>query len=103
VGSLELVSSDGTTRTLTLADLAALPQSEVTVSEGGTSSTFAGPTLRDLLSQAGAPAGRSLRGPAMALVVLAEALDGYAVAFTVSEIDPQFGDRIAIVASSRDR
>jgi hypothetical protein len=35
----------------------------------------------------------------MSLVVLAEAADGYMVAFTLSEIDPQFGNRTAIVAS----
>jgi hypothetical protein len=39
----------------------------------------------------------------MTLVVLAEAADGYTVAFSLAEIDPQFGDRTAIVASSRNR
>jgi hypothetical protein len=38
----------------------------------------------------------------MSLVVLAEAADGYAVAFTLSELDPQFGNRTAIVAMTRD-
>jgi hypothetical protein len=101
-GSLELLASDGTSRTLTPDDLAARPRTEVLVAEESSSSTFEGPALRDLLSEAGAPDGRSLRGPAMSLVVLAEAADGYTVAFTVSELDPQFGDRTAIVAFSRN-
>ncbi|MGE0159517.1 MAG: hypothetical protein AB7T31_08885 [Gemmatimonadales bacterium] len=68
--SWEITSVDGRTTRFGPAELAALPQVSAEVSEGGLASTFAGPALRDLLTLAGAPGGRSLRGTAMALVVL---------------------------------
>ena len=82
-------------------DLEGLTLIEVTVDEGGPA-TYRGPTLRDLATRAGAPTGRALRGSAMALAILVEASDGYVVAFTVAELDEQFGARQAIVALSRN-
>jgi hypothetical protein len=101
-GSLELVSADGTSRVISAQDLAALPHAEVSVAEAQGTGIYRGPALRDVLTLAGAPAGRALRGPAMALVVLAEASDSYVAAFTVSEVDPQFGARTAVIAITRN-
>jgi hypothetical protein len=58
--------------------------------------------VEELITPGGAPTGRSRRGPAMSLVVMADAADGYAVAFTVSELDPQFGNQTPIVALTQD-
>jgi len=102
VGSLELVGADGTSRTLTPAELSDLAQTEVTATEDGATHTFRGPTLRDLMTLVGAPAGRGLRGPAMTMALVAEASDGYVVGFMLSEVDPQFGNRTAIVALTQD-
>jgi hypothetical protein len=99
-GTLELISSEGVSRMLSPEDLATLPAIEVTITNEAPPTTYAGPTIRDLLTLAGAPSGRSLRGPAMSMVLLAEAADGYTVAFTISEMDPQFGNRRAIVATN---
>ena len=101
--TLALVALDGTTRTLSPAELAALPQVEVRVPDGDSdSATFRGPTLRALLTLAGAPEGRELRGPNLTLVFLAEASDGYRVAYALAEVDEQFGARQAILALTRD-
>jgi hypothetical protein len=101
--SLNLIGEDGTRKTLTAADLAALPQVEVVSEErGGARVTYRGPLLRALVTEVGAPTGRNLRGPAMTIVVLAEARDGYKVAYALAEIDDQFGARQAIVAISAD-
>jgi len=99
--SLQLVSLDGRVQALTPADLDRLGTGTVTVLEDGAEATYRGPDLRGLATLAGAPTGRGLRGPAMTLALLVEGSDGYAVGFMVSELDPQFGARPAIVARSR--
>ena len=100
---LTLVSRDGTRTVLSLDDLAALPQVELRVADpNGPETVFRGPALRELAARAGAPAGDALRGAAMALALLAQAPDGYRVAYTLAELDPQFGARQAIVALAQD-
>ncbi|MEQ1857408.1 MAG: molybdopterin-dependent oxidoreductase [Longimicrobiales bacterium] len=100
--TLELVSLDGRTRALTAAELVALAPSEATATEEGGSAVYRGPGLRDLATLAGAPAGRTLRGPAMSLVLLAEGSDGYRVAIALAEVDPQFGAVSALAALTRN-
>jgi hypothetical protein len=99
--TLEVVGVAGEARVLALPDLRGLVAVEVSVDEGGPT-TYQGPALRQLAALAGAPTGRALRGPAMALAILAEGADGYAVVFTVAELDEQFGGRQAIIATSRN-
>jgi len=53
---------------LTLAELSALPNSNLTVSERDGTTKYEGIFLHDILSRAGAPLGESLRGDALALV-----------------------------------
>jgi hypothetical protein len=43
-----------------------------------------------------------LRDAALTLALLAQAPDGYRVAYTLAELDPQFGARMAIVALTQD-
>lgn len=100
--TLELVPVDGVSRILTEDDLSSLPQVEVTASEEGLAATYRGLDLRELATLAGAPTGRGVRGPAMALALLLEASDGYVVGLMLSEIDGQFGARKAIVARARN-
>lgn len=50
----------------------------------------------------GAPTGHALRGPSMLLAVLAEASDGYRVAYMLADLDEQFGARTAILALTQD-
>lgn len=101
--TLRLVRLDGVSKLLGLADLQALPQVELTDSSPATGvARFRGPALRTLVSLVGAPEERALRGPSMTLVVLAEAADGYKVAYTLAELDEQFGARTAFVALTQN-
>lgn len=100
---LTLIGETGTAKTLTMTELAALPQNDVMVREPDSSTAvFRGPTVRALMTLVGAPTGHALRGPSMLLAVLAEAADGYRVAYMLADLDEQFGARLAIVALSQD-
>jgi hypothetical protein len=102
--ALSLIGAGGTAKTLSFADLQALPQIDVVVvNKDSSRTTFRGPTLRSLMTLVGAPAGHELRGPSMLLAVVAEAADSYRVAYMLAEIDEQFGVRQAIVAVTQDR
>jgi molybdopterin-dependent oxidoreductase-like protein protein len=49
---------------------------------------YDGVRLSDLLIKAGVPLGDSLRGRPLALFVVAHASDGYAVVYSLAELDP---------------
>lgn len=67
-----------TPRTLTAADLAALPPREqVLTDKDGKKHVYRGVALADVLHLAGAPAGKSIHGAVLAEAVLATAADGY--------------------------
>ena len=100
---ITLVAEDGTERTLGLAELRTLPAQQVAaVMPDSQRIIFRGPAIRALLTLAGAPEGHDLRGPAMHLIVIAEAADGYKVVYSLAELDPEYGHRAAIVALTED-
>ena len=86
---------------LTAARLGALPRREVRASEHGRAATFSGVALQDALGLAGVRLD-SLRGPALTDAMVAEAADGYRVAFTLGELAPEFGGRTVLLADRRD-
>lgn len=87
--SVALRGPDGQTRSVTLADLAAMPhQSATLASEHGPARQYEGVPLTALLQSVGAPAGKSLRGPALADLVVVTASDGYRVVLGLAETDP---------------
>ena len=89
--------------TLKADDLAKLPRQTVSVTDSdGSKVEYEGVLLRDILKQAGAPLGKDLRGKALASYVLAKAKDGYAVAFTLGELDAAFGNESVLIADKRD-
>lgn len=101
--SLQLVSEAGTTTIIALDSLRRMPQVELRGQiHDGPELVFRGPALDAVLLMAGAPQGRDLRGPALRLVVLAEATDGYAVVYSLAELSPDLGARRAIVAIEQD-
>src|SRR5947207_11934114 len=85
-------------RQLTTAQIAALPRTTVTISDHGTSATFEGTELANLLAMAGVPHGEKLRGKELAGYVMIEAADGYRALFALPEADPTFHDRKVILA-----
>ena len=105
VQELQLVVTGDVPTPLTLhaSDLAAMPREHVEVAEeDGAKITYEGVTLQEILKKAGIPFGREMRGKALAGYVLAEAKDGYAVLFSLGELDPDFGATRVIVADKRD-
>jgi DMSO/TMAO reductase YedYZ molybdopterin-dependent catalytic subunit len=89
--------------TLTASDLDAMPREHVEITEqAGEKATYEGVALQEILKRAGIPFGHEMRGKALAGYVLAEAKDGYEVAFSLGELDPDLGGTRAIVADKRD-
>ena len=89
--------------TLRDADFAQLPRTSVQVHDhAGTSVTYAGVLLRDIMVLAGVPLGEQLRGDRLALYLVVEAADGYRVVFALPELDAAFTDRVVLVADRRD-
>ena len=101
--SLQLVSESGAITELAIDSLRALPQVELRGRiHDGPELVFRGPALDAVLALAGAPQGHDVRGPALRLVVLAEARDGYAVVYSLAELSPGLGGRRGIVAVEQD-
>jgi len=88
---------------LSASDLAAMPREQAEMTEqDGEKTTYEGVALQEILKKAGIPFGRQMRGKALAGYVLAEAKDGYAVAFSLGELDPDLGGTRVLVADKRD-
>jgi len=101
--TLRLDGLVATPRTLTAADLAALPPREQTITDkDGKQHVYRSVALADVLHLAGAPAGKAIHGPVLAEAVLATAADGYQAVFALPEIDADFSPQTILLASSRD-
>lgn len=88
---------------LSLADVATLPHQNIQVSdEKGAPADYSGVPVATILEKAGAPLGKELKGPNMALGVVARAPDGYTVLFSLTEFDPAFSDRVILFVDHRD-
>jgi DMSO/TMAO reductase YedYZ molybdopterin-dependent catalytic subunit len=88
---------------VTAADLAAMPRETAEVSEqDGQKTIYEGVPLQEILKKAGISFGREMRGKALSGYVLAEARDGYAVVFSLGELDSSLGGTKIIVADKRD-
>ena len=89
--------------TLTPADLRALPRTTLKVTdEDGRTLTYEGVLVGELLTRAGAPIGKELRGNALATYVVASARDGYQVVFSLGELDPAMTAGEIMVADTVD-
>jgi len=100
---LEVVGLDGAMTRLPAAQLATLPQASVRARfHDGPDHVFRGPTVQAVLAAAGAPFDRERRREALTVVVLAEAADGYRVAYALAEFDAANASRPAIVALGMD-
>jgi hypothetical protein len=97
---LKLTAADGRTRTVTEAGLKAMPRTSLKLREQEVA-PFEGVALRDLLETTGVlAAGGEMRGPALALVMVVRASDGYVVALPVSDLDPDFHPGRIVLADS---
>ena len=89
---------------LTVADLKNMPRKKLTVVNPHNKKTevYEGVLVEDLLHKAGVMQGENLRGAAMATYVLAEAIDGYRVVFSLAELDSGILESEVIVADTLD-
>lgn len=88
---------------LSFADIAAFHRQTISVTdEKGNRVEYGGVPVAEVLEKAGAPLGKELKGPNMALGVLARAPDGYRVLFSLTEFDPAFSDRVILLADRRN-
>ena len=97
------VGGDVTTPlSLSAADLKSMPRTTATLESHGTTSTYEGVLLGDVLKRAGAPLGHDLMGKAVASYVLITAADGYQALFALPELDPDFSDSQIVLADTVD-
>jgi DMSO/TMAO reductase YedYZ molybdopterin-dependent catalytic subunit len=87
---------------LTAEDLAKMPRATATLSSDGTTTTYEGVLLYDILVKAGWQFGRGMTGKPMASYLVASGKDGYEVVFALPEIDPQFSGAKVIIADKAD-
>ncbi len=86
-------------RSWSAAELAALPHTEVSITEkDGTSAVYSGPSLAAVLQASAAPFGDQLHGSALSLVVAVRASDNYQAIFSLAELDPALSDKQVILA-----
>jgi DMSO/TMAO reductase YedYZ molybdopterin-dependent catalytic subunit len=87
---------------LTLAEVEAMTNSTVSVTEREGSSKYEGIFVHQVLSRAGVSLGEGLRGDALRLCVLVKAADGYRAAFALAELDPGMSEKKVLLAFRRD-
>jgi len=92
----------GSSDTLSLADLAKLPQQTVKITDHGTPATFEGVLLADVLAKVDLPAGEKFHSTAASYYLLVEAKDGYRATFAWAELDSSFMDKSVYVVTMRD-
>ena len=92
----------GGTAKVDAALLAGLPAAQATLSAHGETHRCEGPVLADVLTRLGVPQGQTLHGTALQRGIMLHARDGYAVLFSLGELDPGTGGEVAIIATRCD-
>ena len=92
------------TVTLTEAEFAALPRTEVTLPEQGDEPErrYAGVAMRELLAKVDAPLGDKMRGAGLMTGVIVRCKDNYAVLFSLAEFDENFSNRTILLADKEN-
>jgi DMSO/TMAO reductase YedYZ molybdopterin-dependent catalytic subunit len=102
--SLKLDGALKSPATYSMADLAALPATDVAISVQGheaASGNWKGVSLLTLIEKAGTVEEQG-HGGYLQHVIIARGTDGYGVAIALGEIDPKFEGKKAIVAYQKD-
>ncbi len=88
----------------TAEEFAALPRTELTAADPHAKAEhkYAGVSVRELLARLGAPTGKDIRGAGQQRAVLIRASDGYAVVFSLAELDPGYGNKPALLCDHED-
>jgi hypothetical protein len=92
-----------TPRRLTASDLAKLKHQTVQIkNQDGSTTTYEGPLLADVLATAGVVFGPDLKGAGLAKYLVVTGADKFRVVFALPELDSSFTDRVIILADKRD-
>ncbi len=100
--TLRVEGIGGTAVTFSVSDLAGLPQQTWSAGDHGTSVTWGGVLLADVLAKVTTPAGEKFHHTAASYYLLAEGSDGYRAVFAWAELDPSFTDKAVYVVTKRD-
>ena len=101
--ALRVIGEVPTHLELSLADIAAFQRQTIRVTDDkGAQAQYEGVPVAEILKKAGAPLGKELKGPNIAVGLVASAPDGYHVLFSIAEFDPAFTDRVILLADRRD-
>lgn len=100
--SLTIRRADGSERTLSAAELGAVPRTSFETLDHGKPARFEGVDLRVVLRLAGAGPTDSLRGALLRRVVLLVGADGYAAAVALAEMDDGLAGRRVYVVDRAD-
>jgi hypothetical protein len=99
---LAVVDESGKSLALTEAAWKKLPRLTVKAKDhAGTLATYEGVAVATVLQEAGVTLGKELRGPRLANCLLVEAADGYRVAFSLAEIDPEMSEGVVLLADRK--
>ena len=91
-----------TSATLSVSDLAKLPQQTVKAADHGTPATFEGVLLTDVLAKVDLPLGEKFHSTGASYYMVVEARDGYRATFAWAELDSTFMDQSVYVVTRRD-
>jgi len=100
--ALVIVLPGGVTRTLTGAQLAALPRLSGRAEAHGHGWTWEGVDLRGALQLAGIASVDTLKGPALGQVLVFVGADGYRSVLALAELDATIGHRRAVLVDRED-
>jgi len=93
---------DGKSIMVSLADLSKLPQHSVTATDHGTTASFDGVLLTDVLAKVALPSGEKYHHAAASFYLLVKAADGYRAIFAWPELDSTFMDKPVYLVTRRD-
>ena len=100
--AIPLTLPDGTESSIGDSTLAGVPEAKASAAAHGETHEYAGVSLLAALKAAGLKTAENLRGPALRLVVVATAADGYVVTFSLAELDPTIGAKQVLLVHSVD-
>ena len=88
--------------TLTADDLAKMPRATATLTSDGSTDTYEGVLLYDILVKAGWQFGHSTMGKNAPTCLVATGKDGFRAVFALAEIDPQFSGVKVLIADKEN-
>jgi len=101
-GTLVVRGVDGKSVTLSVSDLAKIPQQTVKTTDHGAEVTFQGVLLADVLAKVALPTGDQFHSTGASYYMVADARDAYRAVFAWAELDTSFMDKAVYVVTGRD-